>query len=264
MMRAQQSFGAGLILTIGGVCKGCHHRPSCRPIIIITRNNSNTERRDPALKHLSLYLLQLLLCSLSLSLSLYPQWQENNFSRFFFPIWKHQSSNWLASLSFFFFWLAGAPELRVLADREGGGAHKHNPKILSSSFSSQHLWLPKIAKGSTFFFYFSHKRERERERAAPADNPRERTLERSIKSLNFCFLLPFSSCLRRSWTFVYQKTKAPTQFKTTTTRNCCCPSLSLSLSFYWEEFYFVFDNPSVIRMMMALLKAAKLFVSLYN
>ena len=165
MMRAQQSFGAGLILTIGGVCKGCHHRPSCRPIIIITRNNSNTERRDPALKHLSLYLLQLLLCSLSLSLSI-PSVARKQFFSLFFPIWKHQSSNWLASLSFFFFWLAGAPELRVLADREGGGAHKHNPKILSSSFSSQHLWLPKIANGSTFFFYFSHKRERERESGA--------------------------------------------------------------------------------------------------
>jgi hypothetical protein len=107
-----------------------------------------------------------------------------------------------------------------------------------------------------FFFYFM-------KRAAPADNPRERTLERSIKSLNFSFSFSSSSCLRRSWTFVYQKTKAPTQFKITTTRNCCCCCPSIGK----KEFYFVFfffDNPSVIRMMMALLKAAKLFVSFYN
>ena len=163
MMRAQQSFGAGLILTIGGVCKGCHHRPSCRPIIIITRNNSNTERRDPALKHLSLYLLQLLLCSLSLSLSLYPQWQENNFSRFFFPF---GNINQVIDLPLFHSSSSGSqalPNCVCSPTERGGGAQKTNPKILSSSFSSQHLWLQKIAKGSTFFFYFSHKRERERE-----------------------------------------------------------------------------------------------------
>lgn len=70
MMRAQQSFGAGLILTIGGVCKGCHHRPSCRPIIIITRNNSNSERSG--IETLVIILITIVVVVLSLSLSLYP------------------------------------------------------------------------------------------------------------------------------------------------------------------------------------------------
>ena len=164
MMRAQQSFGAGLILTIGGVCKGCHHRPSCRPIIIITRNNSNTERRDPALKHLSLYLLQLLLCSLSLSLSI-PSVARKQFFSLFFPIWKHQSRNWLASLSFFFFWLAGAPELRVLADREGGGGTQTQPKnIILLLFLTAFVIAENSQRVYVLLLFLSQERERERER----------------------------------------------------------------------------------------------------
>ena len=122
MMRAQQSFGAGLILTIGGVCKGCHHRPSCRPIIIITRNNSNTERRDPALKHLSLYLLQLLLCSLSLSLSI-PSVARKQFFSLFFP--PFGNINQVIDLPLFHSSSSGSQALPncVCSPTERGGGH---------------------------------------------------------------------------------------------------------------------------------------------
>jgi heme/copper-type cytochrome/quinol oxidase subunit 2 len=91
MMRAQQSFGAGLILTIGGVCKGCHHRPSCRPIIIITRNNSERS----GIETLVIILITIVVVVLSLSLyTLTVARKKNNFSRLFLSsIWKHQSSN---------------------------------------------------------------------------------------------------------------------------------------------------------------------------
>jgi flagellar basal body-associated protein FliL len=193
MMRAQQSFGAGLILTIGGVCKGCHHRPSCRPIIIITRNNSERS----GIETLVIILITIVVVVLSLSLSIPLQWQGKKtiFLAYFFLPFGNINQVIDLPLSFissfflsFFLTRPGSQALpNCVCSPTERGAHTN---IILLLFLTAFV----IAENSQrvfFFFYFM-------KRAAPADNPRERTLERSIKSLNFSFSFSSSSCLRRS------------------------------------------------------------------
>jgi hypothetical protein len=96
------------------------------------------------------------------------------------------------------------------------------------------------ASSSSFDFSYTRREERRLE-------TRERTLESSIKSLNSS-----SSCLRRSYTFVYQESRH--------THNSRGPQYFSSLFLFLLFLLFRLDNPSVIRMMMP----PKNYLSLYN